>query len=143
MAANDVILTRYPMEGDHVIGVKNTDGSNNLVPGQSCTLDAANLLSTTQPIIGVKQATADDVPFGVVLENIAMTKIGRIAVPFTGIVPAIASGAITANTNVEADTGGLFKTCGAGKPQYGVACTTTASSGDQFLLALGGGARNS
>ena len=135
MAANDVILSRIPVQNGEVT-VKNTHASTALVPGNTCTLDGSNLLSSTQPALGVVPATADDVPFGVALENIAAGAYGRVAV--SGIVPAIASGVVTAKDYVECDTGGKVKTTAGAKPTLGIALTTTASNNDQVLVLLGG-----
>lgn len=140
MAANDVILSRYPMSGDGVISVLNTDGTNALTPGMLVTLDGSNLLSTTQPIIGVKMAVADNKIFGVCLEAIGLNKIGRVQTPYRGIVPAFAgtanSGVITAGDSVEGDASGACKTSAGSKFVIGDALQTTAAAGDQLLLAV-------
>lgn len=137
MAANDVILTRIPITNGELT-VKNTHASVALTPGMACTLDGANLLSATQPTIGVVQATTDDKPFGIALENIAAGAYGRVAPIYTHLVPATASGAITAKDSVECDASGLVKTSAGSKAIVGDALTTTSSSGDQVLLGIPG-----
>lgn len=137
MAANDVIFARVPSKGDPgVFAVRNTDGSNDLTPGMSVKLDGSSLLSTTQPIVGVVRATADDKVFGTVLQNIPKGKEGTVQTGYLALVPALASGAITAGDSVEADTAGLFKTSAGSKFVAGDALTTTASTGDQFLMGV-------
>jgi hypothetical protein len=137
MAANDVILSRIPVQNGEVT-VKNTHASTALAPGMSCTVDTSNLLSATQPVIGVVPAVADSKAFGIVLENIAAGAYGRVACIYSSIVAATASGAITVGDSVECDTGSLVKTSAGSKPIVGDALTTTASSGDQVLLGIPG-----
>lgn len=137
MAANDVIFTRIPIQNGEIV-VKNTHASTDLVPGNSCTIDGSNLLSATQPVIGVVPATADDLAFGVVLENIAHGAYGRVACVYSSIVPATASGAITAKTGVECDTSAKVKATAGSKPLIGDALTTTTTDGDQVMLGIPG-----
>ena len=135
MAANDIILARIPIQNGEVV-VKNTHASTALAPGQSCTVDGSNLLSATQPAIGVVPAVADDLPFGIALENIPAGQYGRVATPYSSIVPAYASGVITAKDSVECDTGAKVKTSAGSKFVIGNALTTTAADGDQVLLGI-------
>lgn len=137
MAANDIILSRIPIQNGEVT-VKNTHASTNLAAGQSCTLDGGNLLSATQPVLGVVPAIADDKPFGIAIEAIAFGAYGRVATIYSSIIPATASGAITAKDSVECDTGAKVKTSAGTKAIIGDALTTTASDGDQVLLGLPG-----
>ncbi len=135
MAANDVILTRIPIQNGEV-SVKNTHASTALIAGNTCTLDGSNLVSATQPVLGVVPAIADDLPFGVVLENIPAGKIGRVACIFSSIVPTIASGVVTAKDYVECDTAAKVKTTAGTKICVGIALTTAAADLDQILIGI-------
>lgn len=134
MATTDFKWARFPINADGTIVVKNTDGSNNFVAGNCVTLDASNPLSGTQPSPGCVLSASGDLAFGVVVESIAMGAYGRVQIE--GIVQVVASGAITANTCVETDTGGKVKTCASAAAQIGQALTPTSSNGDLLLMRI-------
>lgn len=140
MAANDVVLARIPIQNGE-IAIKNTDVSA-MVPGNSVTLDTANLLSSTQPALGAKLSVGNDIVLGVVLENIAVGGYGRVACTFAVIVPAIANAAIAAGASVGGDAAGKIKTAAAANPSFGQALTAAAGANDQVLVGIGGPSKN-
>lgn len=133
MATTDFQWGRIPVQGGDV-SVKNTDGTNDLKAGDLVTIDTGNLMSSTQPVPGVVRSTTDDYTFGVAIESIPKGSIGRVQT--LGIVQVVASGAITANTTVEADANGQVKTCAGGKPQAGLALTGTAALNDLLWMKI-------
>ena len=133
MAANDFVLAYNPnLTG--VQGVKNTDGTNDLVAGDLCKLDTANPLSATNPFLCVVRANATtDAPIFVCLDNIPKTKQGRVAIPGP-IIKVVAGAAITAGVEVMATTSGQVIAQTAGLRQVGYALTPAAALGDQILM---------
>lgn len=113
---------------------KNTDGTNDLVAGDTVTIDSTNVLSTTQGEVAVLRSTTDDSALGVCVENIPKGSIGRVRV--YGVAMARASGVITAGGDVQCDTTGRVKALAGGKPSHGKALATTASDGDPIPVLL-------
>lgn len=137
MAATDFQWGGYPVSGGD-IPCKNTDGSNDLKAGDAVTIDSSNAIAGAQPIVGVKRSTTDDVSIGAAVEAIPKGATGRIRVYGVAVMAAGSanSGVITAGTNVQADATGQVKTQAAGKPQIGIAFSTTAAQGDPVLVLL-------
>lgn len=134
MATTDFVWGRIPLNPDGTITVKNTDSSNAFVAGNVVTFDASNPLSGTQPAPGAVLSTTDDLAAGVCIESIAKTAYGRVQVD--GFVQVVATGSITANTMVEADTSGGVKTCASGKPAIGRALTAASNNGDLIWIQV-------
>lgn len=143
MAATDFIWTAYPIPGAD-ISCKNTGNTSNFALGDLVQLDGTNYLGSAlggvQTSIGVKDGTANCVPFGYVVETIlfngsaAAGGVGRIRT--YGIAQATASGAITAGAVVGGAASKQTVTYTAANPQSGMAVSTTVNAADPMLVSI-------
>jgi hypothetical protein len=135
MAANDFVLGYLPnLTG--LLPVKNTDGANDLNPGDVCKLDASNPMGPTNQFICVVRANAatDDCVF-VVRDSIPKTKQGIVFAPGP-VVRVVASAAITAGVPIAAAASGQVAAQSAGQRQLGYAITPATNANDQILALL-------
>ena len=134
MAATDFINGGYAIPGAD-IPVKNTSGGA-LVAGTTVKLDTGNLLSATQPAVGVTTVSAvTDKCLGVLIEAAPINGIARCRV--LGGVWAIAQAAITAGSAVGASTtAGQVIAYTATDPYLGIALTAAATAADPILVLL-------
>lgn len=135
MAANDFLYASLPSEQD--IPCKNTDATA-IAAGDVVKSDATNVVSGTQPIIGVLQGTAAAVNLvGVAMEAIAIGKVGRVR-PLGPVVQVVASAAITAGVHVAAAAAGKVAAQTAGQTQIGLSLTAAGANLDKVLVMLTG-----
>jgi hypothetical protein len=135
MAANDFFYASLPSEQD--IACKNTDVTA-IAAGDVVKSDATNVVSGTQPTVGVLQGTVAAVNLvGVAMEAIAVGKTGRVR-PLGPVVQCVASAAITAGTHVAAAASGKVATQTAGQTQLGLALTAAGANADKVLVMLFG-----
>lgn len=135
MAANDFLYSSLPSEQD--IACKNTDVVA-IAAGDVVKSDATNVVSGTQPVIGVLQGTVAAVNLvGVALEAIAVGKTGRVR-PLGPVVQVVASAAITAGVHVAAAASGKVAAQTAGQTQLGLSLTAAAANLDKVLVMLTG-----
>lgn len=142
MAATDFLNARHNLQLPD-FPVKNTGGTA-LAFGTVVKIDASNLLSGTQPQIGViATAALTDVPFGVVIDtSIAAGGQGRVQVLDGTAVWCFvdAAGNITGGQQVmpSSTVSGAVRpyVAAAGNSSVGQALTSTAASADPVLVKL-------
>lgn len=140
MALTDFQYARTANQGVGDEVFKNTHASTDIAAGDVVTIDTTHIMSGTQPVVGINQATTDNQPIGVAVDAIPVGKTGRVAT--LGIIQTKCSAAVTVGDVVQASTSGKVKTTAGAKPQVGVALMTTTTDGDPLLVQLQLGAKN-
>ena len=140
MAATDFIWGRYPIEGAD-ISVKNTSASAMNIgtseQGSLVKLDGSNLISGTQPIIGVVlTAAVTDVPFGLMFEDTPAGFTGGCQIAGIGIATCQAAVTAAAIVGPGGSTSGDVIAYTATDPYLGQALNTTTTAGDPLLVHI-------
>ncbi|HSY22323.1 MAG TPA: hypothetical protein VK841_09425 [Polyangiaceae bacterium] len=142
-AATDLFDANYSL-GLPYFPIKNTGASAALTVGMVVKVDASNVLSASQPAVGViPTAALTDVPFGIVVEtSIAAGAYGtcRVIDGTAAWCVVDASGNIAAGAQVmpSSSVSGAVRTyvASAGNSVVGQALTATTAAADPVLVKL-------
>ena len=138
MAASDYLYPRFPLGGSE-IPVKNTTGSGTAIAFAACVkIDSTNVVSGTQPQIGVVACTAvTDFPFGLMIEKVADAAFGRCQIAGIaeglGVAAGVSAGALV---GASGSVAGCVVAATTSDPALGQALTAGVSALDPVLIRI-------